>query len=96
MSDDARKAKPGPEPERLVIEADPAEALDQLLGKRESGLTTHELKQHLEAELPGIYCKATADAVEGTYQGKPFRIGRRTAESWTAAETADLRNIFAE
>lgn len=30
---DTKKTKPGPEPERLVIEDDPAEALDRLLGK---------------------------------------------------------------
>lgn len=35
MSDEAKKTKPGPEPERLVIEDDPAEALDRLLGKTE-------------------------------------------------------------
>lgn len=29
------KRKPGPDPERLVIEDDPAEALDKLLGKAE-------------------------------------------------------------
>lgn len=30
---DTKKTKPGPEPERLVIEDDPGEALDRLLGK---------------------------------------------------------------
>lgn len=30
---DTKKTKPGPEPERLVIEGDPGEALDRLLGK---------------------------------------------------------------
>lgn len=55
MSDESKKTKPGPEPERLMIEDDPAEALDRLLGKRGGrGMTPEQVKAIFEAEVPGV------------------------------------------
>lgn len=48
MSD--KKTKPGPEPERLVIEIDPGEALDKLLGKPPAA-PRDEARARLEREI---------------------------------------------
>lgn len=56
MSDEAKKTKPGPEPERLVIEGDPAEALDRLLGKPpidKGERARARLEREIAAEWPG-------------------------------------------
>ena len=34
MTEDKKQQKPGPKPDRLVIEEDPGEALDKLIGKK--------------------------------------------------------------
>ena len=45
MSDEEERKKPGPKPSRLVIEGDPEEALDRLVGKQPAAKTHHDWRR---------------------------------------------------
>ena len=42
MSDEKSREEPGPKPDRLVIESNPGEALDRLVGKQPEAETHHK------------------------------------------------------
>lgn len=79
---DTKKTKPGPEPERLVIEDDPAEALGRLLGKPRSPLRPEELSDFDPhgSYQPGVY--EVIIATGSTREPLPYRVHHTRLREW--------------
>ena len=76
------KRKPGPDPERLVIEGDPGAALDKLLGKRSGPLRPQELSDfdpHASYE-PGVY--EAIIATGSTREPLPYVVHHTRLRDW--------------
>lgn len=101
MGEDSKK--PGPDPERLVIEGDPEEALDRLLGKSGGVTGIKRFMHYVRKELPaaefhwsGGRFQVTVLAPHDRYVAHPRWLTPEAAEQASEAEARAIARELVE